>query len=87
MLKKIVLGVFVVIFTYIAWTFLATLTTYVLFIVGCCFLYKTIKTLKENRILCSFKNIFLTYLFIVPACIMQGTLVIHWDNIYKVFSR
>ncbi len=45
--------------------------------VGCYFACRAVKKT-------SFKDAFLAYLFIIPGCIIQGSLIIRWDNIYKL---
>lgn len=85
MKNKFFLGIILLGFAYVVWSLLSKLLPVVLVVTGCCFAYKAIKAVNKDKIYSAFKNLFLAYLFIIPGSVMNGTLVVHWENFPKIF--
>ena len=87
-MKKRILFVAVLLgVTYIAWSMLLKLLPVTLVVLGGYFGYKAFKAIDTGKGWPAIKNLFLAYLFVVPGSIMNGLLVVHWDNLFKVFLR
>lgn len=85
MKSKLLSGIVLLVLIFVAWLFLSKLLPTILFVIACFFTYRAVKAIHQDKALSAVKNLFGAYLFIIPASIMQGSLIVHWKNFPKIF--